>query len=296
MKRAWILLGLFPFAALAQGFELETQVRVLDELGEPADGTLPVVISLYRDAGGVDELWSRSYTPDFDGGYASLTLSGGTPTLSTEVLAGGDVYLGIAVNGADDLLPRNRLAHVPFAAVAQGVRVDPAPGTSCSSAGQLVFDTTANVLRVCNGSTWQTTGNETPRQTVWRATSGSGNWTGSGWQNFTAGTSGDMTVGAAPFSWLVSINGHYADDGGKNMKYRVRCVEQGSGAVHYLPSAAGEDHYVYVDHSRLEEYTFTGVATLPAGTYDTQLQLQIASGSGRYRWDAGYGFPTMVVW
>jgi len=132
-------------------------------------------------------------------------------------------------------------------------------------------------------------------QEVWRARAGSGSWSGGSWQDHHGNLSGAMRTGGEAFTYMVSLDGHYVDTSGKNMNFRVECVNQATGSTYYLPDSAGHSHYLYIDNNRLEESTFFGVKKLPAGTYDTQLQLQIESGSGTYSWSSGYGNPTMVI-
>ena len=148
--------------ASAAPLELSHTLRAVDTQGTPIDGEHTVVVSLYSDAGGTDLQWSRSYTPDFDGGYSTIVLQGGTPVLDTALFAGGDVYIGVALDGAGDLLPRQRLLRVPYAGVADAVPTSPSPGASCDSPGQVVYDTTASALRVCDGSSWTSVGTSEP--------------------------------------------------------------------------------------------------------------------------------------
>lgn len=154
----WLAWTLAAGSAQASSLELSHTLRALDALGQPIEGETPVTITLYRDAEGTQTLWTRDYTPDFSDGYATVILADGTPALGTSLFAGGDVYLGLSVDEGAELVPRQRLLRVPSAGVADAVPTSASPGATCDSAGQLVYDTTAAELRVCNGASWDPVG------------------------------------------------------------------------------------------------------------------------------------------
>ncbi len=82
--------------------------------GIPASGPVSVTFALYGTPSGGSPLWSetRSVTPE--NGIYTVELGAVTPLPST-VFAGDDLYLGIAVAGEAEMVPRRRVTSVAFA-------------------------------------------------------------------------------------------------------------------------------------------------------------------------------------
>jgi hypothetical protein len=120
----WLCLSIFasiPSAFAAVPGEVNYQGLLLDDLGDPINGTADFEFRLYDvDAGGT-ALWSEAHAavPVVDGVY-DVALGSITP-ISASVLAGGTLYLEIDVD-TETLSPRQRLLAVPYsmrAAVAE---------------------------------------------------------------------------------------------------------------------------------------------------------------------------------
>jgi len=76
---------LLPGLAIAAPMSIDHTARLLDGLGAPVQGSVSVSVQLFDAATGGASLWSNTYTPTAADGYVSLTLTGGTPSLSTAV-------------------------------------------------------------------------------------------------------------------------------------------------------------------------------------------------------------------
>lgn len=103
---------LLPASALARDLTLSQQLRLLDSIGEPVNGEVPLTVSLHTEASAGTELWSVDLTPTFNGGFASVMLDigdGGAP-IDSEWFA-SDVWLELTVNSTP--LARTQVADVP---------------------------------------------------------------------------------------------------------------------------------------------------------------------------------------
>lgn len=89
-----------------------------DAEGRPAEGPVALTFSLYADAEGGEALWTETH-PEVDvvAGDFYVTL-GDLEPLDDVLATAAPRYLGLAVAGDDELLPRNALTDVPRAAAA----------------------------------------------------------------------------------------------------------------------------------------------------------------------------------
>lgn len=161
---AAVLLSL-AFTANAQDAEFTWQGRILDAAGGPISGEVVVVASLYEGELASTPVWTDTFTVTPENGYLSLDL-GSVATLTPDVMARDRLWVGLQLGvGGPQLGARQRMRAVPYATVAGGVRViDVSPvATDCEGqTGQLVFDTEAGGLFVCDGAEWVPAGNGSP--------------------------------------------------------------------------------------------------------------------------------------
>jgi hypothetical protein len=160
-----LALAALSLPAHATPIALGHQVRALDAAGQPLQGAHDLTVTLWRHPSSTasgDRLWSRA--------FADVALADGFASLRLDVGEGGaavdsdwfadDVWVGLAVDGGAELTPRQQLVDAPragFAQVAARVRVEGAPSElACDEAGALVYDSSAETLRVCTGSAWRT--------------------------------------------------------------------------------------------------------------------------------------------
>lgn len=160
--------------ALAAPVEMSYSGRVLDNLGEPIDGSTPITVSLYTAASGGSAFWTQDYTPDLQDGFFTVALttdSAGDPLDSASFSS--SVWVGLTVDGGTEATPRNQLYSAPHAAVAeQAVTADVAStGESLVSPnwGRLIVD--RSVDNVSMPAEWTTTylANNIGRTWIWSA-------------------------------------------------------------------------------------------------------------------------------
>ena len=115
------LLAVVAFATTASaqntpGF-VPAQGVLYDSAGDPVEGTLPVVFSLYPDALGGAALWTESQNVTFEAGLFSVFLGTTSPLNLSLFQDNSGLYLGIAVDGDMEmaLIP---FGSVPYARIA----------------------------------------------------------------------------------------------------------------------------------------------------------------------------------
>lgn len=99
---------------------LTHQGRLTDTDGEPETGEVDLTFTIYDAASGGDILWQDELTAiDLgDSGFYSVELGDQSNPIDAAVLQGGEAYVGVAVDGGDDLQPRIPMNSVPYAQVA----------------------------------------------------------------------------------------------------------------------------------------------------------------------------------
>ncbi len=94
------------------------QGRLLDASGDPLTGFHTVTFSIHTAPSGAGAEWSETQTLDFTNGYYSATL-GVSQSVVADDFDGGDLWLGIAVDGGAQLGDRLPMNTVPYAFRAQ---------------------------------------------------------------------------------------------------------------------------------------------------------------------------------
>lgn len=91
------------------------QGRLTDVGGLPRTGSVSLTFTLYADAGTTTPLWSETHpaVPLSDGIFSLLL--GSVAPFPANAWADGERFLGISVDGGSELVPRLRIASVPFA-------------------------------------------------------------------------------------------------------------------------------------------------------------------------------------
>ncbi len=122
MLRA-LLIAALPSVALAAPVELPVQARILDAAGGPLNGTYGLRVSLWSSASPIDPV-DATFSEELSGiriedGYLSVSL-GGADTLDSTVLA-QELWVSFAIDGAPDMLPRQRIGTSPKAATLEGL-------------------------------------------------------------------------------------------------------------------------------------------------------------------------------
>jgi len=131
--------------ALAVPTQVGHQGRLLSS-GSPLEGDYEVTFTVHDAAIGGGAVWSETLTLTLSDGYyaAALGSDAGNP-LDDTVFDGGDLFLGVSVDGGAELSPRQQVNSAPFA-VRAGVATDVAGGTVDASEvlvdGVAVIDST----------------------------------------------------------------------------------------------------------------------------------------------------------
>jgi hypothetical protein len=107
-------------------------------VGQPIDDTLDVVFAFYDAPDAPVPVWSELHTITFDQGYFSVDLGELAP-VDKPVFDGAARYLGITVGDDPEMVPRAKIASVPYALQASNVAGDITPN-SISIGGRLVID------------------------------------------------------------------------------------------------------------------------------------------------------------
>lgn len=119
------------------------QGRILDSEGNAVDGTVTIVFTLYDDPSASEEgniLWEESQDITLDEGYFSTRLGElGANPFPDDAFDGSVRYLGVKVGGDDEMTPRQEIASVPYALIANDAVGDINP-TSVSIDGVEVIN------------------------------------------------------------------------------------------------------------------------------------------------------------
>lgn len=140
-----ILLGSLGLSSVAHAVPtwVGHQGRMLDSLGDPLVGVHELSFAIYDTASGGSPMWQESHSVSFDAGAYSVVLGSQTP-ISQELIAGGSLHLGIAVDGAPEMSPRIPIGSVPYAIWADqaGSAAELVPGAVIDAAEIRVNGTT----------------------------------------------------------------------------------------------------------------------------------------------------------
>jgi hypothetical protein len=130
----FVLLALTAWSNLAQSQSVPTtfsyQGYLTDLSGEPASGTLSMSFALYGQPSGGEPLWQEQH-PEVAvlGGFFQIALGYAQP-LPLELFE-APLYLGIAIDGDPEIVPRSTVGSVPFARRAEGLLACAVGQTNC---------------------------------------------------------------------------------------------------------------------------------------------------------------------
>jgi hypothetical protein len=146
--------------AEAAPVQLSHSGRVLDTVGTPISGTHDLRVRLLR----ADT--SAAHTESFDdvaidGGYYQVVL-GSVTALDHSVFASPPLTVEVAVDGQVlGLQPLLAVGNAASATRTDTIDVVSLSGTSCTTAGRIVWNTATSDLQVCVGGTWRAPGVKT---------------------------------------------------------------------------------------------------------------------------------------
>jgi hypothetical protein len=140
---------LAPTAASAAPDTLTYSGRLLDTLGDPVHGAHDLTVRLWPAAG--PAVFEQTFDDvGFADGYFTVEIGA---SLSAEDLLAGPLDVGLALDGAAELPLRTPLTSVPYARLAEGVRLHDV-GTACVTALEGTLRLHAGVIEVCMSDTW----------------------------------------------------------------------------------------------------------------------------------------------
>lgn len=91
------------------------QARLTDNEGMPfTDGLYYVVFNLYRNADDIEPIWSEEHAINTRDGFFSVILGTNRPIDDTGIKFEKNYYLGFAIIGSDEFVPRTELTIVPY--------------------------------------------------------------------------------------------------------------------------------------------------------------------------------------
>ena len=93
---------------------LSSQGRILQSDDEPITGVESLIFTLHDAPVDGSSVWSESMDTALDNGYYSVVL-GSVEEIPNDLFDGSDLFLGIALEGQDEFLPRAKIATVPYA-------------------------------------------------------------------------------------------------------------------------------------------------------------------------------------
>ena len=130
MRKLVLLSVLIPGLASAQALQkvparFGYQGRLLDQSGAALNGTHQVAFSIYKQPTGGSALWSETQKLALTSGFYATFLGAVTPLpvdfdstvfpAGTKVFDGSDLYLGVSVDGTEELTPRQQIGAVVYA-------------------------------------------------------------------------------------------------------------------------------------------------------------------------------------
>ncbi len=126
MERSTIILAVGLLALLASvpllGADIAPNVinyqgRLLDDMGNPVEGTVAMVFTIYGSADGNDIIWQETHSnvQIEDGLFQVLLGTGDIPVpVDDAVFSAAERWLGVRVGQQPEVIPRTRLAAVPY--------------------------------------------------------------------------------------------------------------------------------------------------------------------------------------
>ncbi len=105
--------------AMAVPANITQQGRLLDDGGKPLTGSHTLHFTLYDAASSGATLWEGEVDVDLgDSGFYSVVLGSESNPLDKSKLQGDEAWLGLSVDGGDEMSPRLQITSVPYALVA----------------------------------------------------------------------------------------------------------------------------------------------------------------------------------
>ena len=136
---------ILPISVYAVPAYLNHQGHILESDNSPVTGSVNVTFKLYSQATGGSHAWTQTMAVTFSDGYYTVDLGPGTPSLSTDLFDGSDLYLGIALEGQEEFAPRHRITSVPYAMRAGSVTGEVNATDGLSVNGEEVIDSSGMI-------------------------------------------------------------------------------------------------------------------------------------------------------
>jgi hypothetical protein len=243
--------------------QISFQGRLADSGGNPLDGTYSITFTIYSVPSGGSSIWNETLpSVNVDNGLFSVQLGGLTP-LTEFVFADSERYLGISVEGGQELDPRIHLTNMPWSfksAISDSVTGGPFVKAS--------GDTVNGTLSVIGNLSAGTDSIEAP--ITLRTRDNWAWWVGNGL--------GDVRIG----------------DGVRGLSIGVASGGGGAGHVRFWPSG-GSQLVTFASPAIGDQLTIDGNnnhvwagSPFSVGT-DSSLAKLTVRADGNWRWDIGSG-------
>jgi hypothetical protein len=99
---------------MAQDHTMSYQGTLIQNEVQASDGLYQLTVALYGDPQGKDVIWTDSYTTEVNNGIFNIQL-GSRKALPDPKTMDQPLWLGVSVNGTDELRPLTKLGAVPIA-------------------------------------------------------------------------------------------------------------------------------------------------------------------------------------
>jgi len=266
--------------------EINHEGLLMGDNGLPMEGNIVLRLAIYDQGVGGVPLWFEQSQVLLVDGYYSVRL-GMTVPLGDVFDGPGERYLGVSIDGENDLLPRHRLLAVPYALFAANAVGDITPA-SVTVAGRTVIDRDGNVVGQGEGGG---DGYETPEQVLaaLQEVDGPGSELsadavdGVSAEQFmradqSTGTVGSVTVGGdVTAAGMASFGGVRANDMANHTALTLQRDDAGSKAAVRFRTGGSTDWWLFVDDDGADRDLRLLSSGVP-GFGDRTPQLQLTTG------------------
>jgi len=120
--------SIFASVALAVPNLINYQGRLTDNAGNPTNGTVQIVFSIYSAVTGGTALWTETQSVTATNGIYNVML-GSITSIPSDLFDEDSRYLGVKIGADSECTPRQQIASVAYAITAKGVETESITGS-----------------------------------------------------------------------------------------------------------------------------------------------------------------------